>query len=141
MVCIKDKAVKKEKHVFPVQIELILRENFDFPILSWLLKGILLLNAELGNYQMMHDPEFEYKSGDHINFYCPVCHHSLGIPKVSESLAKIRMIHENGEEFEIVFSIIAGKELTMKIKNNTIIESFGDGAEEYQNYWGEVPRY
>jgi len=104
-------------------------------------KGILLLNAELGNYQMMHDPEFEYKSGDHINFYCPVCHHSLGIPKVSESLAKIRMIHENGEEFEIVFSIIAGKELTMKIKNNTIIESFGDGAEEYQNYWGEVPRY
>jgi hypothetical protein len=47
MVCIKDKAVKKEKHVFPVQMEIIFREAFDFPLLSWLLKGILLFNRSL----------------------------------------------------------------------------------------------
>ena len=104
-------------------------------------KGIFLLNAKLGNYQMMHDQEFEYLSGDHIDFYCPVCNNSLGIPKVSKDLAEIFMIDEKGDQYEIVFSEIAEKKLTLKIKDNTIVESFGEGAEEFKNYWGEGPRY
>ncbi|RLD59809.1 MAG: hypothetical protein DRJ05_05855 [Bacteroidetes bacterium] len=104
-------------------------------------KGIFLLNADLGNYQMMHDPEFEHQSGDHIDFYCPVCHNSLGIPKVDKDLAEILMIDKHDEEFEIVFSEITGKKLTMMIKDKTIVESFGDDADEFQNYWGEGPKY
>jgi hypothetical protein len=104
-------------------------------------KGIFLLNADLGNYQMLHDPEFKYESGDRIDFYCPVCNNSLGIPKINKDLAEILMIDKNGEEYEIVFSEIAGKRLTMKIRDNTVVESFGDDASDFQNYWGEGPRY
>ena len=51
------------------------------------------------------------------------------------------MIDKSGEEYEIVFSEIAGKKLTMKIRDNTIVESSGDDAGDFQNYWGEGPRY
>jgi len=104
-------------------------------------RGIFLLSSELGNYQMMHDPEFEYRSGEHLDFYCPVCNHSLGIPKVNMDLAEILLVDDKGEEFEIVFSEIAGKKLTMKIKDNTLVKSYGVNDDEFQNYWGEKPRY
>jgi len=133
----------KNKYLCPKCRALLnVRENIIFSAEnSKKQKGIFLLNAELGNYKMIHDPEFEYQSGDRIDFYCPVCNNSLGIPKINKDLAEILMIDKSGEEYEIVFSEIAGKKLTVKIRDNTIVESYGDDAREFQNYWGEGPRY
>jgi len=104
-------------------------------------KGLLLLSTELGNYQILHDPGFEYQGGDHVDCYCPVCNYNLGIQDVNEDLAEILMIDKNNDEFKIVFSEIVGKEFTIKIKNNTIVESFGDDSDEFQNFWGTGPNY
>lgn len=104
-------------------------------------KGILLLSQDLGNYNLLHDPDFKYSDGEHIHFFCPICQFGLGIPDVSDDLAEVVMIDENNEEYEIVFSIIAGKKCTIKIKDNNIIEKFGNDVSDYQNYWGAEPSY
>lgn len=105
------------------------------------IRGLVLLSPELGNYSILHVPSFSYNPGDHIDFFCPVCHANLGIPDVNQDLAEIIMIDENKEEFRIVFSEIAGKQCTMKIKENTIVESFGENADEFSNFWGAAPSY
>ncbi len=51
------------------------------------------------------------------------------------------MIDEDMQEYEIVFSKIAGKKCTYKIKDHKIIERYGDDANAYINFWGEEPRY
>ena len=104
-------------------------------------KGLLLLSAELGNYEILHDPGFEYRSGEHIDCYCPVCKFNLGIPEVNEDLAEIIMIDKKNDHYKIVFSEIVGKKLTLKMKDKTILESFGDESDIFQNFWGEKPNY
>ncbi len=104
-------------------------------------RGLLLLSPSLGDYEIIHPPGFKYEEGDRLEFFCPVCHKSLAIPEVNKDLAEVEMIDENNEKYEIVFSEIAGKKCTIKIKNNSIVEIFGDDAEEYKNFWGEGPRY
>ena len=105
------------------------------------IKGIILLSPELGNYTIIHDDKFKYEEGEHIDFYCPVCRSNLAIPEVNKDLAEVIMIDEKNVEYKIVFSEIAGKKCTMKIKDQNIIEAFGEDADEYQNFWGAGPRY
>jgi transcription initiation factor IIE alpha subunit len=104
-------------------------------------RGILLLNQELGNYNLLHEPEFKYKNGEHLHFYCPICQADLGIHDVSEDLAEVIMIDDQDEEYEIIFSVIAGKQCTLKLKDSSIIEKHGSDADEYQNFWGASPSY
>lgn len=105
------------------------------------IRGLVLLSPELGNYSILHVPEFIYKEGDHIDFFCPVCHTDLGIPDISKNLAGVVMIDEKKVEYNIVISEIAGKQCTMKIKENNIVESFGRDADEFSNFWGAGPKY
>lgn len=104
-------------------------------------KGIILFNQNLGNYNLIHDPNFSIDKGEHIHFFCPICHSNLGIPKVNEDLAEVIMIDSNEIEYEIIFSVVAGKQCTIKLKDNSIIEKYGDDADEYQNFWGAGPSY
>jgi len=105
------------------------------------IKGLVLLSPELGNYSILHVPAFKYSDGEHIDFFCPVCHSDLGIPNVSKDLASVIMIDERKVEYNIVFSQIAGKKCTIKMKENAIIESYGDNADEFSNFWGAGPKY
>ncbi|MBK6347095.1 MAG: hypothetical protein IPN08_09435 [Bacteroidales bacterium] len=105
------------------------------------IRGLVLFSPELGNYSILHVPSFSYNAGDHIDFFCPVCHASLGIPEVNRDLAEIIMIDEKKVEYRIIFSEVAGKQCTMKIKENNIVESFGDDAGEFSNFWGAGPTY
>jgi len=104
-------------------------------------KGVLMLSPDLGDYTILQDDHFSYKDGEHIDFFCPVCHGNLGIPDVSKDLAEVLMVDENGEEYEIIFSGVAGKKCTIQIKGDKVIRSFGEDADEYTNFWGEGPRY
>lgn len=105
------------------------------------IRGLVLFSPELGNYSIIHVPWFTYKEGDRIDFFCPVCHAGLGIAEVGKDLAGVVMIDEKAVEYNIVFSEIAGKRCTIKLKANTIVESYGDDAGEYSNYWGAGPGY
>lgn len=105
------------------------------------LRGVLLISPELGNYTIIHDDKFNFMEGEHVDFSCPVCHENLSIDEVDQDLAEVILIDENKEEYKIVFSEIAGKRCTMKIKDDKIIESFGEDADEFTNFWGSGPKY
>jgi hypothetical protein len=105
------------------------------------IKGLVLFSPELGNYSILHVPAFAYSGGEHIDFFCPVCHTDLGIHKVSKDLAGVVMIDEKKVEYNIIFSEIAGKKCTIKMKENTIVKSYGEDANEYSNFWGAGPKY
>jgi hypothetical protein len=105
------------------------------------LKGLILLSPELGNYSILHVHSFTYADGEPIDLFCPICHANLGIPEVNKDLAEVIMIDEKKVEYNIIFSKITGKKCTIKLKENTIVESFGEDAGEFSNFWGVGPKY
>ncbi len=89
-------------------------------------KGLILLHPELGNYTVMHHPEFKFEEGETVEFYCPICGNSL-TTKQKENFARIIMLEEEGKEFTILFSRVAGEKSTYKIQGESI-EIFGKDA-------------
>jgi uncharacterized protein YbaR (Trm112 family) len=105
------------------------------------IRGLILLSPDPGNYSIIHDSEFVYSAGEHIEFFCPVCHANLGIPEVGKDLAEVIMADAKNVEYRIIFSEIAGKRCTIKMKENKIVESWGEDAGEFFNFWGAAPKY
>ncbi len=96
-------------------------------------KGLVLLNAEPGNYEASYHPEFAPEEGDKFTFKCPVCHADLTSDK-SENLVKVHMIDENGQDYEIHFSKIKGEKCTYKILGETV-EAFGKDKQKHINFF------
>lgn len=103
-------------------------------------RGMILFNPKLGEYDIYHHPSFKLVDGELLDILCPVCHANLADKTVAKNLAKILMIDEKGEEYQIYFSEIVGMKCTYQIKGDTV-EAYGEDAGEYQNYWGVSPRY
>ncbi len=95
-------------------------------------RGLILLHPELGNYTVLHHPEFKFEQGEVVEFFCPICGESLSV-KEKENFAKILMIDENGKEFTILFSRVAGEKSTYKIQGESI-EIFGRDATKEINF-------
>ena len=93
-------------------------------------RGIILFCPELGNYQLLHSENFSFEKGEHVNFYCPVCQADLSLSKAKKGLASVILITDNKIEYRIVFSKIAGKQMTIQIKDNEIVEFYGDDNPE-----------
>lgn len=102
-------------------------------------RGLILLTPDLGDYRAMKHPEFEVKVGEHVDFYCPVCHADLMVEKDKKQYTRVMML-DVGEEYEVLFSQIAGEKATYVIGEKTI-QSFGKDAEENTNFWGAAPSY
>jgi hypothetical protein len=102
--------------------------------------GLLLLSPKLGEYSADTHTAFKLKDGEKVDIFCPVCHADLGDYMDNQNLARIIMVDDNGKEYDIVFSEIIGQHSTYKIHGEEI-ESFGEDAELYTNFWGEAPRY
>ena len=103
-------------------------------------EGLILFEKELGNYNIKKHDIIEYKKGDILGFYCPICHENLATDNVNSNLAKIIMLDEEGKEFEIVFSKVAGEHATYKIRENEV-EPYGKDSNKYLNYFGHTPNY
>ena len=116
----------------------------DKIVLSFKIKdkqeGLILFEKELGNYEIKKHDIIEYKKGDILGFYCPICHENLAAEDVNSNLAKIIMLDEKNNEFEIVFSKVAGEQATYKILNDEI-EAFGSDSDKYINHFGHSPKY
>ncbi len=89
-------------------------------------RGLILLHPELGNYSVLHHPEFKFEQGEVVEFFCPICGESLSV-KEKVNFARIKMVDENGKEFTILFSRVAGEKSTYKIQGESI-EIFGKDA-------------
>ncbi len=77
-------------------------------------KGLISLHSDLGNYTVKKNPEFLYSEGDKLDLYCPICHAELA-SDVHKKLAKIIMVDENNNEYEVFFSKIAGDKVLIKL--------------------------
>lgn len=95
-------------------------------------KGLISLHSEIGDYSVKKNPAFEFKDGDVLDFFCPICHAELA-SNIHDKLAKIHMIDENNNDFEILFSKIAGEKSTYKIIGETM-NIYGDDSAEYVDF-------
>ena len=103
-------------------------------------QGLLLLSPILGEYSATTHAAFNVNAGDKVDIFCPVCHADLGDYHDDQNLAKVIMIDDREEEYDIIFSEIIGQRCTFKIHGEEM-EKYGEDADIYTNYWGEAPKY
>ncbi len=94
--------------------------------------GIVLLSPELGDYTMVRHPSFNPVAGEKVSFYCPICHHRLASTKHT-NLAKILMVDENNEVFEVLFSEITGEQYTVQVMGSNF-KVFGEHSQHYREF-------
>ena len=96
--------------------------------------GLLLLSPEFGDYNVTKHPQFFYEEGEKLEFRCPLCHNKLA-SDVHDNLAKIIYLDEKKQEFNILFSAVAGEKSTFKMMGESV-EVFGEQAENYLDILG-----
>lgn len=94
--------------------------------------AIVLLSAELGNYNFRKNEKVDFAEGDHVNFICPLCYENLDAKEYDENLAKIIMLDDNGIEKNIVFSRVLGEKCTYSLHDQEV-EAYGDHKDTYLN--------
>jgi hypothetical protein len=99
-------------------------------------RGLIFLNPEIGDYTTTSHPSFKIMEGEEYIYTCPICHSQLNSVKYNH-LVRIIMIDEDGKEFDIYFSGIAGEKCTFKIRG-TKLEKKGPDTKLYDKYF-EVP--
>ena len=100
-------------------------------------RGLIYLNPEIGNYTTTTHPSFQIKEGEECVYTCPICSAQLNSMKYIH-LVRIIMVDENGKEYNIYFSGIAGEKCTYKIRGHKIEEKIGPDVKIYNKYF-EVP--
>lgn len=103
-------------------------------------KGLILFEKELGNYEVKKHDLIQYKKGDLVGFYCPICHENLAADDVNSNLAKVIMVDDENHESIVMFSKVVGEHATYKVSDSKI-ESYGEDKEKYLNFFGHAPTY
>lgn len=101
--------------------------------------AIILLHPELGNYAADYHPDTKFDEGDKVTFYCPICHHDLTSNKHA-NLSMVIMVDENGKEYDIYFSQIAGEQSTIKMLGEHV-EIFGTHTNKYLDFFNLSQMY
>lgn len=91
--------------------------------------GLLMLSPLIGNYDSVKNPDFEYHTGDALQFYCPLCSHLLST-SIDENLIFVVMVDEQKVEHNIYFSRISGEKSTYQVTDDTVIAR-GEHADRY----------
>jgi hypothetical protein len=76
----------------------------------------------IGNYDSMKHPDFKYKPGDALEFYCPLCSHALSTT-IDENLIFVVMVDDQGIEHNIYFSRISGEKSTYQVTGDSVTAS------------------
>ena len=85
-------------------------------------KGLLLLHPEVGNYTSIKHPRFNFKEGERIDFFCPLCMNNLDAA-IDENLVQVIMIDQEGTEQEVYFSRVAGEKITYQVSEDNVKET------------------
>jgi len=99
-------------------------------------RGLVLLDAELGNYTKTTHPDFHIHEGAEYIYTCPICHSLLNSAKY-EHLVRIIMVDKDKKEYDIYFSEIAGEKCTYKLGEGEI-EAKGSDSQLYDKYF-DIP--
>jgi hypothetical protein len=100
-------------------------------------RGLVYLNPELGNYTSTTHESFQLLKGEEYIYTCPICGAQLNSRKYYH-LVRIVMIDNEGKEFNIYFSDIAGEKCTYKIRGTKIEVVQGPDAMKYDKYF-DIP--
>ena len=92
-------------------------------------KGLLLLHPEVGNYTSIKHPRFNFREGERIDFFCPLCMDHLDAA-IDENLVHVIMIDSQGGEHEVYFSRIAGEQITYQVSDKEV-QSTGEHSFRY----------
>ena len=95
-------------------------------------KGLLLLHPEVGNYSSIKHPMFNFKEGERIDFFCPLCMNHLDAA-IDENLVQVIMIDPQGGEHDVYFSRIAGEKITYQISDKGVKET-GEHSYRYTHF-------
>ncbi len=99
--------------------------------------GLVLLDPQPGNYEVLKAPELEFEEGDRVEFRCPVCRAALQ-SAASENLAELLFRDEEGNEGRVDFSRVYGEHATYLVTREEVL-SFGEDASQYRgNFFGEA---
>ena len=100
-------------------------------------RGLVFLNPEIGNYTKTTHPSFTVEEGEEYMYTCPICHSQLNSTKYKH-LVRIIMVDDDGKEFNIYFSGIAGEKCTYKLRENKVEAKVGPDVRNYDKYF-DVP--
>jgi len=100
-------------------------------------RGLVYLNPELGNYTSTTHESFQLLKGEEYIYTCPICGAQLNSRKYYH-LVRIVMIDDEGKEFNIYFSDIAGEKCTYKIRGTKIEIVQGPDSKKYDKYF-DIP--
>jgi hypothetical protein len=98
--------------------------------------GLLLFEKILGNYNIKKQNVLQFKDGDLVEFFCPICHESFQ-SKLHPNLARLIMSDEEGNDSEILFSRITGEQATYKITGKNI-EAYGKDKDIYSQMINKI---
>jgi predicted RNA-binding Zn-ribbon protein involved in translation (DUF1610 family) len=90
---------------------------------------LLLLSPQIGNYSSHKHPSFEVKTGESLEFYCPLCNASL-ISDIDKNLACVLLQDDSGSIHNVYFSRIVGEHSTFETDGDTL-HIHGEGAGRY----------
>lgn len=92
--------------------------------------GLMLLHPNIGNYDSIKHPSFEFKKGEKLAFHCPLCSVRLK-SKFDENLVHVVMMDKDRKEYDIYFSRIAGEQSTYKVSGDSQVMSAGEHSHRY----------
>lgn len=99
-------------------------------------KGLLMLDAKVGEYKYKHHDKFHLEEGELVDFECPICQTDLTAANRKDH-AMIYMVGiEDNFEYELYFSKVAGNQSTYVVAHDNI-ESFGDDALDFEDLYYE----
>jgi hypothetical protein len=98
-------------------------------------KGLLLLHPEIGNYTSIKHPQFNFREGERIDFFCPLCLQNLDAA-IDENLVHVIMVDQKGMEHEVYFSRIAGEKSTYQV-SQLGVKTTGEHSYRYTHF--EIP--
>lgn len=81
--------------------------------------GLILLSPQIGNYSSIKHPSFEFRQGDLVDFYCPLCGASLK-SDIHKNLALVLMKDQEGKSFAVYFSQVAGEHSTYEVDGDSV---------------------
>jgi len=103
-------------------------------------RSMFYIPAKLGHFGVIVSEGVRIRDGAVVEFECinGVCKRNF-TTSYDASLAEIKLIDEEGNEFVVIFNKIFGKHATflVNLKENALINQFGEDAEQFSPEFGE----
>ena len=99
-------------------------------------KGLIMMSTVVGNYEYTHHNKFVLNDTEKVDFECPICQSDLTSNRNKDHAMIHMVVEEDGSEYELYFSKIAGNKSTYLVANDAV-ESFGEDASEFEELFYE----